>query len=459
MINSGISNINNMSKEFKSLGDKIEKIFTDFSGDYHRLVAENAFSGGNSAISKIAGSVIADIVLLFILFQKSALISLFQNNLTGSYNTPEEFENVRVIISLVFWIIFFIMLYNIYNTGVLIYNRALKRYEKRFTHVQQSVTEGVERLKDKDILKQIIASASLNASCDITTNNDVGEEIVSLKRDFENTNKRAGFIKKIINIGASVVLYLFLIIYMFAKISGVAYTSIFSGMTMVVLCIAAAAVINIIQLNVGEYIGIFAKPAGYVMAIIYGICMSLCMKSGLDVSAFDVEASGFLANINKAYILLPLLQTVGIILSVCLSHYGLEKERWENGYQIAMAYGEKVGSKSKLLKRGGVAIFLTLLLCLLVSGIEYVAYGFFTFGFLWHCANCLIKPRGSYLYAFWGRWKCIAHEVIMGALVLSAGICGRGSMTLMELALLVGGFAASFVVGGIAKFINNRILL
>ena len=77
--------------------------------------------------------------------------------------------------------------------------------------------------------------------------------------------------------------------------------------------------------------------------------------------------------------------------------------------------------------------------------------------FLWYCANCIIKPRESYLYTFWGRGRCVANEFVMAAMVLSAAICGRGTISIAELVCLGVAFVASFVVAGIATAINNII--
>lgn len=45
----------------------------------------------------------------------------------------------------------------------------------------------------------------------------------------------------------------------------------------------------------------------------------------------------------------------------------------------------------------------------------------------------------------------------MAAMVLSAAICGRGTISIAELVCLGVAFVASFVVAGIATAINNII--
>ena len=77
--------------------------------------------------------------------------------------------------------------------------------------------------------------------------------------------------------------------------------------------------------------------------------------------------------------------------------------------------------------------------------------------FIWYCSNCILKPRGSYLYTFWGRGRCIENEFVKSAMVIGSVACGRGTISMEEIVCLGVAFVASFVIAGIATAINNVI--
>lgn len=222
--------------------------------------------------------------------------------------------------------------------------------------------------------------------------------------------------------------------------------------------IVATAVVNLTQFCAGEYMGRYSKIIGVAMAFVYGLILMISLKKALCIPAFEVHLSGMVSKINLAYLIIPIIQIIGIILTVLLSHYGLEQEKWNNGFTVSMKFLSKDnGNKFTLLYRGGLATLLALFMCYLCAKDIVSGLGVIIIAVLWWASNTVLKPRGSYLYTFWGRGRAIANEFVMAAMLITTIICSRGTIKKTELIALALSFIVSFVVAFVARMVNNVI--
>ena len=145
-------------------------------------------------------------------------------------------------------------------------------------------------------------------------------------------------------------------------------------------------------------------------------------------------------------------------MTVLFSHYGLEKEKWRDGFSVSMSYGTKdKGNKVTMLIRGGLALFLSLIMCFICPEEQISGIDMFLVAALWYASNSILKPCGSYLYTFWGRGRAIANEYVMAAMVLTAIICSRGTIGIDELLMLGIAFVLSFGFALGAWIVNNYV--
>lgn len=108
--------------------------------------------------------------------------------------------------------------------------------------------------------------------------------------------------------------------------------------------------------------------------------------------------------------------------------------------------------------RGGLALLLALFMCFLCaeSGVDGIS-NIIIIGVLWYASNSILKPRGSYLYTFWGKGRAIANEFLMAAMVITSIVCSRGAIKKEELISLLIAFAFSFVAAIIAIIVNEYL--
>lgn len=450
MISTHISNIKNIHKAYTSVRNRIHNLIRNLKNDYEEFTRGNVYYK-KVGVGKIILSIMIDIVLIF-------LVSVFSSTLEATKFNVDQLDSGNVLYFIVSRLLLFLCIYCIYNTGVMLYSKKIERYAARIARVERRAEKALERLKDGKLDNQLLRAAIHNEDITIDSENDLGREIVRIREGFMSTNQKAHNVKKCVRIGVSAILYLSLLLYMLVKVNGKPAVDPASGILISLLCVLAAAAINVTQFNAGEYMGKFSKLIGSVMALVYGLVLYLCLKKSFTIPAFEIPWTGFAAKINVACIVIPIIQTLGIILTVCLSHYGLEKEKWENGFEVPMAYSFKPdGNKFTVLVRGGIAIVSAFLLCILITQTPVKEFVVIASAILWYCSNSLMKPRGSYLYTFWGRGKCIANEFVMAAMVISAALCGRGTISQEELIFMAVAFGDSFLIAGLATFINNRI--
>lgn len=458
MISTNISNIKKINMAYDSTERRLNSSISKLRSDYEEFTKGNVFYK-KVGVGKIILSIIVDLVLIYGLLQSAFIVTWIQQSVDFSEYSAEEVNSTSVFLSLIFWILLIICAYCIFNTGVMFYCKKIEGYSSRINKVEKKATEALGQLKAAQLNTTLVKAAMNNEEYSIDSKNSLGSEIASIRTGFMNTNQKAYNVKKILSIGVSAILFAFLLIYMLVKVRGNLGVSATGGVTVALLCGVATAVISITQFNAGEYMSRFSKLVGCAMAIVYGLVLGLCLKGSYSIPAGEIELIGFAQKLNYISIVVPFLQILGICLVVCLSHYGLEKDKWQNGFEVPMTFLSKNnGNKNTLLVRGGIATFLAFVLCITVSEEAISGFGGIVLvAFIWYCSNCILKPRGSYLYTFWGRSRCIANEFVMAAMVIASATCGRGTISMDEIVCLGVAFIASYIIAGIVTAINNVI--
>ncbi len=97
------------------------------------------------------------------------------------------------------------------------------------------------------------------------------------------------------------------------KVKGINEQGVNYGMSIMLIYIVATAVVNLAQFCAGEYMGRYSKIIGAAMAFVYGLILMISLKEALCIPAFEVPLSGMVSKINLAYLIIPIIQIIGII--------------------------------------------------------------------------------------------------------------------------------------------------
>lgn len=460
MNGTGISDVGKINRSYGAAEDRLHEVVRRLRSDCDKHVKENIYYRGGG--THVVRSAVFDAVLLLVICSRRSLSCILRSKLAFVPAAVTDvfkllFEESNILSSLVLLLLIAAFLLCAYQTGIKIYNQKLASYAKRIDKVEQEI---LSRLSVLDNVRQeMLHAAAENQECTISTDNRIGEEIIRIRNGFTGTKQKASLIKKYISIGASAASFIVLLVFILFRVRGNLSISINGGMTAAVLYIAAAAVVNLTQFCAGEYMGKFSKAIGAAMAVIYGLSVSVALKDVLVFSDSELYISGMPDFLEKAYIAIPAMQVFGIILTVLLSHYGLEREKWRDGFSVSMRYGSKnAGNPTTLICRGSVALALALLMCRLCAG-GWKIVSLFAVPVLWYASNTIMKPRGSYLYTFWGRGRAIANEFVMAAMAITTIICSRSKGMLNEDELLAWGaaFALSFAFALAARMVNTYV--
>lgn len=313
MIIPKISDTSAIGRAYNSLGERFDAVVRNLRSDYEKLIEKNVYYRKYS-VGKILLTILFDLIFLF---------------LTGFYLLPLIATDKR------FWegdilsympIVFGVpLILCLYRTVIIFYCKKLEKFKKRIDRLEK---RGRERILDparKNLLSELNNCARSNKERDVAANNDLGGEIASIRRGLSNANARAYNVKRIVGFTASAVMLVILIALTFSSIKSYNPNKVIVAAKLTFLGIYAAAAINISMLNTGEYLGKYAKAVGSGMTLLYGICLFSVMKS-----RFTMAAVGGITNfpaefLNNVAVIVPILQTVGIILTVCFSHYNIER--------------------------------------------------------------------------------------------------------------------------------------
>lgn len=443
MNNSNISNIRLLDEAYSSIENRTMHVVDELRKDYVKYLEENVFYKKKKGI-QIVVSLIVSIGLFF-------LIGLV---LSGIIATGQSLLKMLIL-----FIVVISFLKSLYSIGINVYCKKVEKYEKTINDIGESIKANCTSLKSGTLYSEIENALAEKKELVVSCNNSIGAQISAIRNEFSNTNKRAFTIKRNIRFGVTATLYIVLILFVLIGVGTYPSISGDFGLSLVFLNLLAIVVVSIGQMNIGEYLGKKTKLIGCVMALFYAIFLFLAVNN--KVSMPFIETFGSNSIFNKIGIVIALMQGLSIALVVFCTHYGLLIEKFEQGFEVPMSYGSKSkGTKFTLISRMVISLLFALGLCFIVvnepiNGIIITII----FAVLWYFSNCLVKPRGSYLYVFWGLARSIANEFVLLSMVLTATTCSRGTISSGELLCIIIGIVGSFVVGCIATYINNNVII
>ncbi len=342
--------------------------------------------------------------------------------------------------------------YLLYKAVVLIYCMKLQRYSKRIDKIEKTIIDRINGLNSSSIQKDLMSAIYNNSDYDFPVKNDVGEMINEFYNDLNKTNKKAYSIRRIIRFVVTAIAFLLLYIFDFRYWNQNGSEAV--RFAPFILILSTAILTHLFEFNLGEYLGKLAKPLGILAAAVSCLFIMLGMQKTMPGDFIDYN----IPVINKCFIVVPAVALIGIAVSVWFSHYSLEIEKWQNGFTVPMAYGDKDnGNKMTMLIRGGISLVLAVSALLFALDLQEVQAGLIV-GLLWYLANPLLKPRGSYIYTFFGRGKCIGNEIILFSLCIylqleAVHMFDANWLVFVGLAV-VAHFASAFA----ASVINNMII-
>ncbi len=416
-----ISNIGRINRSYGSAEKRLQEVVRKLRSDCEKRIGENIYYRRNSRSG----------IFCFVLLGAASLVMLFWGHLLSI----EVINNITIRSSVLLRVLDLILileslllrpnvllnlrrmllvaafLYCVYRAGIKIYCKRLDAYAKRIDKIEQEISSRLSRLNDMRLV--LFDAAVGNKECTIATDNKIGEKIARIRSEFTGTNQRAKDFKKYVCFGASAVWFIAFIAYISLDVKKNCAVK-GGGFTSAVLCVAAAATVNLTLFFVEEYIGGFSKVLGVAMAAIYGFFLSSALKEELLFPAVDLSVSGAAAAFNVAYIAIPAIQVIGIALMVLLSRYHLEKGRWEN-----------TAIRSRLFWRGGIALILALYMCSLFMR-EWELKQAVSICVLWYVLSFVVKP----LEVFWEKGRAIANEIILAAMILTARVYKIGTIVL-----------------------------
>lgn len=449
-MNSNISNINGIAQSYNSVEANVTRTTRELREDYDNLIKENVYYRPTKG-SDFAKTLIIDFVLVFLVYCRWTIVDFIADFI--------GYEIYQLLGNVLLWIFVIALICYLYKTVILFYCKKVDGYASRITKVETKVSERLNEVRNSGVLDEMTRNAENNQEYSIKSNNDLGREMASIRDGLRSTNEKARNIKRIFSFSVSIIMLVVLLVYVSKKFIA-SYMLVESGINAIIVFILAATVINVTQLLIGEYFGKYSKIVGIVESLIYGAIIYSKIKDSYAMVAIQTSTNEVASPINSVAFAIVTIQIVGLILTVCLSHYGLEKDMWTNGFSVPMAYGDKDnGNKLTLLIRGSISGIIAIGLCVAALEGSYASsiFKMVLIGVAWYCANSILKPRGSYLYTFWGRGRAIANEVVMAGMLLTGIMIYRGTISGEELIALGVSLAISFIAALVAKIANDNI--
>lgn len=443
MINDDISSVSSVDSSYKSLGKYADRRMAKLRKQCTKAIAENTYYT-KPKVKDIVIYVVASLAVLYWAILKRADLKFFD-----SFSSMQLKSGMvdKIILYASFFIAFWLM----YKAGILIYCMKLQGFSKRVDEIAKTVSDRISSLNSSALQKDLMTAINNNSDYDFPVKNDVGEMVNDLYKDLSATNKKAYSIRRIVRYVVTAISLLFLysigIMYWMHKSAESVRFAPF------MLILLTAVIAHLFEFNLGEYLGKLAKTIGIATTAVSCLFIMLGMQKAIPVDFLEKCIPGV-----KGFILVPAVAFVGIALSVGFSHYALEIEKWQKGFIVPMEYGSKDnGNKMTLLIRGGISLALAVAAMIIAVSFEGAVDKGIIFGILWYMANPLLKPRGSYIYAFFGRGKCIGNTIILFALCtylqLEASHVMDNRWIMFNMIAVISYFMAAFA----AMFINDRI--
>lgn len=86
---------------------------------------------------------------------------------------------------------------------------------------------------------------------------------------------------------------------------------------------------------------------------------------------------------------------------------------------------------------------------------SYSGRVFIVFAAWWWAVNPLMRPRGSKLFVFWGRARCIANEILMIVMCIAFMIGNNANIGIEQITSILVVAGGSLVVGFAATVANG----
>lgn len=465
MISEKISSIEAVGKLYNSLGERTANIVTGLRNYFDEVNKRNTWAK-NTNIFVVFWQIL-------LLLAGVAVLLLWDIVVLATSNTIEHFldlENGTLTVtdlSVLKLVVIGFIVSRIYAIVKNILNLQLVKCRKRINRVEKQIIASVAQVRSQSLLEGIRDTLNKNMHMDFPTDNKLGDEVMSIRDQIGTMDQRLGKAKKV-----SAIILAFLL-------GGLALFGILfevapqlkegllpeTSMLVATMQIFVIEVIVIIMINVGPYLGKFTKPLGFGLAAVFSLVYMLVLK-GKTACAIDSDLIGLMEINTESFffsnaMLVPLFTMLGMFFIIAVTQLGGEVDKLTNGYEVKMAYGEeKRSNKARVYFLGalyGVNIFI--LLYLMRIWVREEKYAILIFGGLfWWLINSTIRPRGSRLYAFWGRWRCVANETFLMILCITTIIAERGEFSSVDLFILGFIFVTSKIVGGVATIINNIVV-
>ena len=453
-----ISNMSELGDTYELVGRRIQQHMERLRAAYKDNKDRNVYYK-EVKMFYVVGFVILDIALAALFLALGSIdVDHLVRELQSSFikNVFQNEETAKLVIRGTAYVALVLFLYAVYYTGTLFYSKRVERFGTRIDQVEKTLKKRHEEMKRSTQYQDIMKSINAGKDLQLPMKNDMGEEIMRIRQQMDQTGEKVRFIRQIVRTAVISAFFFFLYVWELTLLIGSRKTV--SGVVFVLLCAFTAVFVHLFEFKLGEYLGKFSKVAGIGLAAVSSLLIALNMKKYLPDQFLDIDISAGGAVFNHPYLIIPVIFFIGMVLGILFTHYDSEIDKWKNGFEVEMKYGEKPrANKRTIIFRLGMTVLMSMYCCWFgmeePSGVWGVILGIF-----WYLANPLMKPRGSYVYAFFGVGKCIANEVILAAMLLCNLMGAVGTLSFESIFSLIVAFAFPFVCGAVATMINNMIV-
>lgn len=433
MLNEAISNISSLERSYEKSDQRIDDLTKELKEDLEDKIINNPIHQ-KMPVWRLLIWILAETVLITIALKFGKVFSWLwggvSNWLTRLASLDEEMNadisafllNSRKIGNIRTFFLCLVIAAVVYVgwlTALKVYSRVIEGYRLWAAGIEKEAHKRVLELKDKKTVENIVANITDYKDYETEEVNDLGNIVIRFKKTVSGMNGRAAVIKAAGGAALALFACIFFMRICVLKLNGAEKLTIECGVYATLLYLFATAFINLFQFCLGQFFGVISRYIGIGMAVIYGVAIHFYYCRVLEGGVFSFGTG----------LLLPVFQAAAMILTVLLSHYSIERENWDKGFRIVFKYGNKpAGTKWKLCKRIALSTGITLIMCVWAMHNIIFLWRCIPLMFLWHCSNCLFKRHGSYLYAFWGKWRAIANEFVVGAMLFTSIYFGRRTM-------------------------------
>lgn len=464
MVSERISNIKPVEKLYNSLGERTANIVTGLREYFDGVNKKNTWAK-NTNIFVVLWQILLMIAGVLVLVLWDIVILATTNTIKQLLDLDRDTLSVTDLSVLKLVVIGFVIS-RIYAIVKNIMNLRLVKCRKRINRVEKQIIASVAQVRSQSLLEGVKESLHKNEPMEFSESNKLGDEVVSIREQIGTMDRRLGSAKKVSSIALAVLLTGLVLFGLLGEVAPLLEEGMKADNAMLVatLQIFVIEAIVIIMMNMGPYLGKFTKPLGFGLAAVFSVVYLLLLKGNaacvLDqdlIRSWGINTESFF--FSNA-MLVPLLTLVGMCIIIGVTQLGGEVDKLTNGYEVKMAYGnEKQSNKARVYFLGalyGVNIYILLYFMRIWVREENFMVLIFG-GLFWWAINSTIRPRGSRLYAFWGRGRCIANETFLLILCLTTIIAERGAVSAQDLFLLGYIFVTSKIMGGVATIINNIV--